>query len=137
MTSHGVNYRPSGNMTITKPPIVAVLGGWRATAFALLALCALTATGVQTMRLKYQEGRVAKWAAEAARLKFEGQFRAQVAAEELERLRKSAPKAGASVREIVRERPSPCVVPAAPRLRDAVRASNASRGAAGAVPGDA
>lgn len=117
--------------------IVRILGGWRATAFALLALCALTWGGIQTARLKYQEGRAAKWAAEAARVKAEAQLRGQIASEELERLRKSAPKAGASVREIVRERPSPCVVPAAPRLRDAVRASNAARGADPAVPGDA
>ena len=65
--------------------IVRILGGWRATAFALLALCALTATGVQTLRLKYQEGRAAKWAAAAA----EAEVKAQLEAREAER-RKAA-----------------------------------------------
>lgn len=47
---------------ILKPATVALLGGWRATAFALLALILLAATGVQTLRLYYVEGRNTKLA---------------------------------------------------------------------------
>lgn len=42
---------------IPKPATVALLGGWRASAFALAALVLLLATGVQTLRLNYVEGR--------------------------------------------------------------------------------
>jgi hypothetical protein len=47
---------------IPKPATVALLGGWRASAFALAALILMLATGVQTLRLHYVEGRNTKLA---------------------------------------------------------------------------
>ena len=47
---------------IPKPATVALLGGWRATALAALALILLATTTVQTLRLHYVEGRNTKLA---------------------------------------------------------------------------
>ena len=117
--------RPEGAAgMIPKPATVALLGGWRASAFALAALVLLLATGVQTLRLHYVEGRLDKWAKAAA----QAQVREQFAQGELQRLRKAAPKAGKTIREVVKADPSDCRVPAAGQLRDAIRQSNAARG---------
>jgi hypothetical protein len=68
------------------PTTVRILGGWRATAFALLALVALTAAGVQTFRLHYAEGRIAKWAQQVGR----DAVKASEAAREKEQARAAA-----------------------------------------------
>jgi len=62
-----------------KPATVALLGGWRATAFAGLALILLAATGVQTARLHYQEGRNAKLAAALGKAQADAQIAARKA----------------------------------------------------------
>lgn len=113
---------------IPKPATVAMLGGWRATAFAALALILLATTTVQTFRLHYVEGRNTKLAEQIGKAKVEAAIQAQVTASELERLRKVAPKAGKTIREVVHDHPSDCRVPAADKLRDAVRQSNTARG---------
>ena len=64
---------------IPKPATVALLGGWRATAFAGLALILLAATGVQTARLHYQEGRNAKLAAALGKAQADAQIAARKA----------------------------------------------------------
>ena len=66
-------------MTITKPATVALLGGWRATVFALATVVALTATGVQTARLHYQEDRNAKLAAALGKAQADAQVAARKA----------------------------------------------------------
>lgn len=62
-----------------KPATVALLGGWRATAFAGLALILLAATGVQTARLHYQEGRNANLAAALGKAQADAQIAARKA----------------------------------------------------------
>ena len=70
-------------MSITpKPATVALLGGWRATVFALATVVALTATVVQTARLHYQEGRVAKLAAALGKAQADAQIAARKAEQE-------------------------------------------------------
>jgi hypothetical protein len=59
--------------------IVALLGGIRATCFAALAALLLTATGVQTARLHYAEGRLTHWVAEAAKQSAAAQMAARKA----------------------------------------------------------
>lgn len=66
---------------IPKPATVALLGGWRASAFALAALILLLATGVQTMRLHYVEGRNTKLAQALGKATAD----AQIAARDTER----------------------------------------------------
>ena len=113
--------------------IVQLLGGIRATVFALATVVALTATGVQTFRLHYVEGRLDHYAKEAAKAEALRQFADKAAKDELGRLRKAAPKAGKTIREVVHDHPSDCIVPAADKLRDAIRQSNTARG----LPSDA
>ena len=67
---------------IPKPATVAMLGGWRATVFALATVVALTATGVQTERLHYQEGRNAKLAAALGKAQVDAQIQARKAEQE-------------------------------------------------------
>jgi len=64
--------------------IVALLGGWRASAFALLAVLALTCAGVQTLRLSHAHAQADK--IEAARAQ---------AAEQAQKLARAAEQASA------------------------------------------
>jgi hypothetical protein len=52
---------------VIAPTTVRILGGWRATIFAFVALVGIAATTVQTFRLHYAEGRIAKWAQQVGR----------------------------------------------------------------------
>ena len=116
---------------IPKPATVALLGGWRASAFALAALVLLLAAGVQTLRLHYVEDRNTKLAQALGKATAAKQLADSAYQGELSRLRNAAPKAGKTIREVVHDHPSDCIVPAADKLRDAVRQSNAARGVSG------
>ena len=109
--------------------IVRILGGWRATAFALLALIALCATGIQTARLKYQEGRHHKVLAAYAKAQVEAQIKAKLLADQLANVLARMPKAGRTIPNVVKSNPSGCVLPkpVGGGLREAIRQGNAAR----------
>lgn len=98
----------------------------------LVVLALLVAAGVWVYRLgganaradcaEERAGAIAAAQAETERW----QERAYRAEEALGQALKAAPKAGPTIREVVREIPSDCPVPAADRLRDAIRAGNAA-----------
>jgi hypothetical protein len=117
--------------------LVRFLGGWRATSFAAaMALCAAWA-GFASITSKHYLNQLHKERAERLREEIAADARSDLLAAQLEEALRQSPKAGVTIREVVKRVPSDCPVPAAASVRDAIRASNAARGIAEAVRGDA
>lgn len=79
---------------------------------------------------KYEVARKHKILVEFGKAQVEADTKRRMLQDELEALRKRAPKAGEKVREVVKRVPSDCTVPAAPVMQDAIREANAARSGA-------